>query len=75
MNDRTMTQEEIEKAELFEFNNHIQDYVYGLASGNTEKEIMFEQALKDWGGSYFDRSLPHKCRGCGACMSLDREDI
>ena len=74
MNDRTMAQEEVEKVQLIDVCNHIRVQVYRLAEGNTEKEVMFEQALKGWGGSYFERRRQHKCRQCGGCISLDRVD-
>jgi hypothetical protein len=74
MSDRMMTQEEVAKVQLIDVCNHIRDYVFGLAKENSEKGIMFEQALKDWGGSYFERRRQHECRGCGACISIDRVD-
>lgn len=74
MNDRTMTQEEVAKVEMIDVCNHIRAYVFGLAQGNTEKQIIFNQALKEWGGPYFERHRQHKCRQCGGCISLARVD-
>jgi hypothetical protein len=74
MNDRTMSRIEVEKVQLIDVCNHIREYVFSLAKGNTEKQVTFEQALKDWGGTYFERRRQHKCRQCGGCISLARVD-
>ncbi len=55
MYDRRITLEDFMEACTLAALSHIWESIFKLAKGNWEKEVIFEQALKEWGGPFFTR--------------------